>query len=341
MNAANTQVSSVRVAAVQYAPDLTSRMGIVDCVIGAIGKAALDGANLAVFPETFIPHYPYSSVVLPPAAIADEHVRLYENAVEIPGPVTEALATAARKYRIVVSVGVNERDHRSLYNTQLVFDVDGSHIMKHRKISPAYHERMIWGQGDGTSIKVVNSAVGRLGALTCRRHYTPLARFSLIAQHDQIHTATYIGSVFGPIFSEQIEIQIRNHALESGCFVINATGWLTNEQIKATTPEPRMEAVLSGGCMTAIIGPDGMHVVPPLLKGEGILIADLDLTRIVDRKRMMDAVGHYNRPDLLSLDVHSRPMPAMRGTWVGPESGPPVTADVDEDALPVTATPEA
>jgi aliphatic nitrilase len=93
--------------------------------------------------------------------------------------------------------------------------------------------------------------------------------------------------------------------------------------------------------MTAIIGPDGMHVVPPLLKGEGILIADLDLTRIVDRKRMMDAVGHYNRPDLLSLDVHSRPMPAMRGTWVGPESGPPVTADVDEDALPVTATPEA
>jgi len=304
--------TTVRVAAVQYAPDLETRTGTVDRVLGAVAEAAGHGAQLVVFPETFIPYYPYFSVVLPPAMIASEHNRLYDNAVAIPGPVTDALAAAARLHQIVIAVGVTERDHGSLYNTQLVFDVDGSLIMKHRKIMPAFHERMIWGQGDGTSLKVIDSAVGRLGALTCWEHYSPLARFALMAQHEQIHISTYIGSVFGPVFTEQTEIQIRNHALESGCFVVNATAWLSREQVESITPDPKMREVLSGGCMTAIIGPDGMHVVPPLTEGEGMLIADLDMSLIVNRKRMMDSVGHYARPDLLSLNVHSRETPQTR-----------------------------
>jgi len=302
----------VRVAAVQYMPDLETKNGTVERVLGAVAEAAGQGAQLVVFPETFIPYYPYFSVVLPPAMIASEQIRLYDNAVAVPGPVTEALADAARLHQIVIAVGVTERDHDSLYNTQLVFDIDGTLIMKHRKIMPAFHERMIWGVGDGTSLKVVDSAVGRLGALTCWEHYSPLARFALMAQHEQIHISTYIGSVFGPVFSAQTEVQIRNHALESGCFVINATAWLSEEQVNSITPDPAMRAVLSGGCMTAIIGPDGMHVVPPLTEGQGMLVADLDMSQIVNRKRMMDIVGHYARPDLLSLGVHSVATPLVR-----------------------------
>lgn len=333
MNLKTSKSKTVRVAAVQYAPDLQTADGTVHRVLEAVAEAAAKGAQLVVFPETFIPYYPYFSVALPPAAIGPEHSRLYENAVQIPGPVTDALSEAARHHRIVVAVGVTERDNGSLYNTQLVFDIDGSLIQKHRKISAAFHERMIWGEGDGTSIKVVDSAVGRLGALTCWEHYNPLARFSLIAQHEEIHISTYIGSMFGPGFSEQTEIQLRNHALESGCFVVNATAWLTTEQRQSITNDPDMLQVISGGCMTAIIGPDGKHIVPPLTEGEGILIADLDFSEIIKRKRLMDAVGHYSRPDLFSLAVHSKPTPQLRTAFATEVS----YRDVDAN---VVATPE-
>lgn len=296
----------IRVAAVQYMPDLQSREGTLGRVLQAVDSAAQQGAKLVVFPEVFIPYYPYFSLVLPPAAIAAEHLRLYENAVTVPGPVTEALAAAARQHQTVIAVGVTERDHASLYNTQLVFDIDGTMIMKHRKIMPAFHERMIWGMGDGNSVKVIDSGVGRLGALTCWEHYSPLARYALMEQHEQIHISTYIGSAFGQKFSDQTEVQLRNHALESGCFVVNATAWLNEEQINSVTDDPAMRDVLRGGCMTAIVGPDGAHIVPPLTAGEGILIADLDMSLINHRKRMMDIVGHFARPDLFSLKAHKR-----------------------------------
>lgn len=319
----------VRVAAVQYSPDLDTKTGTVDRVLQAVEQAAGQGAQLVVFPETFIPYYPYFSIVLPPAMIASEQNRLYENAVAVPGPVTDALAAAARQHDIVIAVGVTERDHNTLYNTQLVFDVDGTMIMKHRKIMPAFHERMIWGMGDGASLKVVDSAAGRLGALTCWEHYSPLARYALMAQHEQIHIATFIGSAFGPVFSEQTEVQLRNHALESACFVISATAWLSDEQIDGITPDPAMRDVLRGGCMTAIIGPDGMHVVPPLTEGQGILVADLDMSMIVNRKRMMDIVGHFARPDLLSLGVHTPHTQLVRGgeTADGADAAKALAAD--------------
>ena len=192
--------------------------------------------NSSSFPETFVPWYPYFSFVHPPVATGAEHIRLYDNAVVVPGPVTEAVAAMAKRHAIVVVLGVNERDHGSLYNAQLIFDADGRLVLKRRKITPTFHERMIWGQGDGSGLKVVDTAVGRIGALACWEHYNPLARYALMAQHEEIHVAQFPGSMVGPIFAEQMEVTIRHHALESGCFVVNATGWLTEEQIAKISP---------------------------------------------------------------------------------------------------------
>jgi nitrilase len=306
-----TQKKTVRVAAVQLSPDLESGDGTVAKVLAAISEASGKGAKLIVFPETFVPWYPYFCFVHPPVATGAEHIRLYDNAVVVPGPVTEAVAAMAKRHAIVVVLGVNERHHGTLYNTQLVFDADGRLALKRRKITPTFHERMIWGQGDGSGLKVVDTAVGRIGALACWEHYNPLARYALMAQHEEIHAAQFPGSMVGPIFAEQMEATIRHHALESGCFVVNATGWLTDEQVAKISPEEKFRKALRGGCMTAIVSPEGSHLAPPLTEGEGILVADLDMGLIVKRKRMMDSVGHYARPELLHLVLDSRAAQAM------------------------------
>jgi nitrilase len=299
--------TKVRAAAVQIAPDLTSREATLALVVNAIHEAAEKGAELIVFPETFVPWYPYFSFVLPPVQSGAEHIRLYEHAVVVPSPQTEMVAAAARKAGAVVVLGINERDHGSLYNAQLVFDADGELKLKRRKITPTFHERMIWGQGDGSGLTVVDTAVGRVGALACWEHYNPLARYALMAQHEEIHIAQFPGSLVGPIFGEQIEVTIRHHALESGCFVVNATGWLREDQIASITPNESLQRGLRGGCMTAIISPEGRHLAPPLTEGEGMVIADLDMSLIVKRKRMMDSVGHYARPELISAILDPRP----------------------------------
>ncbi len=216
----------VKAAAVQISPVLYSREGTIEKVVDSIASLGRRGVQFAVYPETIVPYYPYFSFVQRPFENGTENVRLLEQGVTVPSHATDAIASAARQAGMVVAIGVSERDGGTLYNTQLLFDADGSLIQRRRKLTPTHHERMVWGQGDGTGLRAVDSAVGRIGQLACWEHYLPLARYALMADGEQIHAAMYPGSFGGDLFAGQTEVNIRQHALESACFVVNATGWL-------------------------------------------------------------------------------------------------------------------
>jgi predicted amidohydrolase len=301
----------VQAAAVQAAPVYSSLHDSLEKALALIAEAARRGAQLVAFGESWLPGYPAWLDCCRDVALWDHEpvkrvfARLMENSVVVPGPVTEALGDAARLHQVVLNIGVHERTtagpgRGSLYNTMLTFGPDGRLLNSHRKIMPTYTERLVWAKGDGSSLRAVDTACGRVGGLICWEHWMPLARQVLHDSSEDIHVAAW------PQVKEMNLVASRHYAFEGRCFVI-ATGAL----MRASDLPPQLEPVdglksanapvLNGG--SAIIAPDGVVLAGPVFDDEVILTAELDFARIAEESLTLDVTGHYSRPDIFDLKL--------------------------------------
>lgn len=320
-------------AAVQAAPVFLNRDATVAKACALIHEAGRAGARLIAFPEVFVPGFPHWIYLDRPQANEGYFVELVREAVEVPGPVTDALGRAARVAGAYVVIGVNERSRRSageLFNTNLIFSPDGALMGWHRKLMPTYAEKMIWSFGDGSTLRVYDTAIGRLGTLCCGENTNPLARFALIAQGEQIHVANYPARPAGDAVDLRYNIQIRSaaHAFEGKCYVVVAGSLISREMRERLGDTGDKRRLLGEGSQTftGILGPDGKLVAGPAADDTEVIVhGAIDLDAIVRQKIHHDIAGNYNRFDVLSLVINRAPLSAIRE--IPPAPGQPPASD--------------
>ncbi|BDD86045.1 carbon-nitrogen hydrolase family protein [Desulfofustis limnaeus] len=303
----NPTQQALRVAVWQAAPVIMDAAATVDKTVHLIARAAASDAQLVVFPEVFIPAYPrglsFGFVVgSRTEAGRRDWQRYYDNSILVPGPETEQIGEAAREACAYVVIGVTERDrmNRTLYCTLLYFGPDGSLLGTHRKLKPTGSERLIWGEGDGSTLTVIDTPFGRMGGLICWENYMVLARAAMYQQGVRIYLAPTAD------FREVWQSTMRHIAVEGRCFVIGCNQYVEKSMYphdlhyrKDLDSQP--EVMCPGG--SCIVDPYGEYLDGPLFGEEGMLIADLDLGALTRTAMDFDPIGHYERPDVFRLEV--------------------------------------
>ncbi len=308
----------VRVAVVQAAPVIMDREATTAKVVALTHQAAKQGAKIVLFPEAFIPAYPRgltfgTRVGSRSEAGRKDWARYWRNAVSVPSETTELLAETARSAEVYLIVGVIERDTEfssgTLFCTTLYFGPDGQLLGKHRKLKPTASERLIWGEGDGSTLTVVDTPYGKMGGLICWENYMPLARTAMYAKGVQLYLAPTADA------RDVWQSTIRHIAVEGRCFVLSCNQYVTKDMYptdlacyEELSSAPEVMSV--GG--SAIVGPLGEYVVEPVLGREDILIGDLDLDLIPQSRFDFDPVGSYARPDIFQLIVNDEKQSTVR-----------------------------
>lgn len=304
----------MRIAVVQKPPRVLDRARTLEDAVSSVGEAAAAGAALVVFPETYVPGYPAWIWRLRPGGdmgLAEKlHVRLLANAVDLAADDLAPLREAARERGVTIVCGINERDaafsRGTLYNSVVVIGPEGDVLNRHRKLMPTNPERMVWGFGDGSGLRVVDTPVGRLGTLICWENYMPLARYALYAQGVELYVAPTYDS------GERWLATMRHIAREGGCWVVGGGFALRGCDLPDDLQGPEAlypdaaEWINAGD--SVVVAPGGNVVAGPLHQECGILYADIDLVQVGVARRSLDVAGHYARPDIFRLQVD----PAVR-----------------------------
>lgn len=309
-------MSTARVAAVQAAPAFLDREATVARVEEWTARAAGEGAQLVAFPESFVPGYPLWNLVLAPI---DQHrlfTELHRQAVDVPGPTSDALGAIARRHGVYLSLGVTERHRLSagtLYNSNLLFDPSGALVNLHRKLVPTWAEKLSWANGDGRGLRVVQTPFGRVGALICGENLNSLARYALLAQGEQIHISTYppaavffraAGDLSHEDIARTVEIRAAAHAIEGKVFTLVSSAVLTPaaaERSSAGDDDLTTLLLRSAAPASYVVHPSGALCSERLVGDEGVVVADIDLDEAVVLKQLHDVTGGYQRPDVLRL----------------------------------------
>ena len=299
----------VTVACVQAEPVVLDRERTIDRLAERTAEAVEAGASLVVFPEAFIPAYPSSVWARALAGWGDPRAKaafayLARESVEVPGPAVDRLASIARDSGAWIVVGVTEIDPGrpgTLFNSLLGFSPEGALALRHRKLVPTNHERLVWGPGDGSGLRAIDTPIGRIGGLICWENYMPLARFALYESGVEIYIASTADD------GDAWQATLVHIARESRSFVISPSHF----QRAASYPDDfplreeleGIDVIGRGG--SAILGPDGAYLAGPLYDEEGLLVAELDPDRLFEERQRFDPAGHYHRPDVLGLTVRS------------------------------------
>ncbi|SLN76587.1 carbon-nitrogen hydrolase family protein [Oceanibacterium hippocampi] len=311
----DTFLGQFKAAAVQAAPVYLDAMATAEKASRLIAEAGSEGARLVVFPEVFVPGYPYWNWITDPVSGSVWFERLVKASVFVPGPEIELVCRAAAAHDTYVVIGVNERSSVSLgalYNTLVFIGPDGRILGKHRKLVPTWAEKLTWTGGDGSSLKVYDTQIGPLGGLACGENTNTLARFALLAQGELVHTASYISLPVAPPdydMAEAIRLRAQSHSFEGKVYTVVSTSTVSEEIIAAMeTVRPDARAMLErkSSAFSGIIGPDGRVVGEGLVDEEGIVYADIDLGKCIQPKQMHDITGHYNRFDVFQLKLNRK-----------------------------------